>query len=947
MATITLEARSDIISLVVGMFGAAPGASVLSDLVAAYESGSSVAQIAANVANTTEYTSMFPTFLTNSEFATKVVNQLLAEASTDAKAEAVTVLTAELNGGTSKIEAFIKAINFVANSAAGVTAYATSAAAFDNKVEVATYYSVEKQLSGSSLSDLQTVIATVTSSADSVVAAKAVADGTSNVGDSYSFTSGTDVLDGGNGVDTFTGTLNVDTDGNFANNSTVTAFDKALGGEGKDILTITVTDGDAATAQTLGAGDLAALGLTTTGVETLNINTTVAATVNAADVAGFETVNVKGTTGAISVTSDNATSVSATTTGAVTISGAGATPDILTTASVSKSAGAVSVTSDVLNTLNLTSTTAGATVSAAAGTRTLTANVDGVTGSVIDATATDVVVNATGNASTLTALTIGAAKTLTINASKALTLTANTTTVLTTATVTGAGNVTLGPLASATTTKLDAATATGKVSATILATATTVNTGAGADTITQAGALGATQKIALGAGDDSIILGGALTALATIDGGDGTDNLSLVSATATGATNNVEEAVFSNFEQLTISDALAGNLNLANLDDIQNVVLAAGSGAFSVSGINTGATITYGAANTGTSVLAVTNAVAGTADVVNLVLSNTTAGVLAFGTVQAADVETVNITTKDVASTAANGAATIDTAVLVATSATSIVVTGTNGLTLTNAGNVKVTNFDASGVVGDSAADTAANLAVTFASANITAAANVTITGGAGNDTLTGNAGLDTINGGAGNDTIDGGAGNDTLNGGAGDDIITGGTGNDTIDGGAGNDTINIGLGADTVTLGEGTDTVAFDLANAVTAVSTVTDFNAGTSTTTVDTLKVDNNAATWAAAATVKQSTAAGVVDARLVILDSNTYSSLADAAAAADNIQQNAGIATYLFAWSDTSNVVHVGFATQDKAPAEAAVDQYVDLVKLTGVTLSTLDIADFSFV
>ena len=37
---ITVEARTSIIELVVGMFGAAPGASVLSDLVAAYLAGS-------------------------------------------------------------------------------------------------------------------------------------------------------------------------------------------------------------------------------------------------------------------------------------------------------------------------------------------------------------------------------------------------------------------------------------------------------------------------------------------------------------------------------------------------------------------------------------------------------------------------------------------------------------------------------------------------------------------------------------------------------------------------------------------------------------------------------------------------------------------------------------------------------------------------------------------
>jgi S-layer protein len=110
---------------------------------------------------------------------------------------------------------------------------------------------------------------------------------------------------------------------------------------------------------------------------------------------------------------------------------------------------------------------------------------------------------------------------------------------------------------------------------------------------------------------------------------------------------------------------------------------------------------------------------------------------------------------------------------LVATGATSVVVTGNNGLNLTNTGNVAITTFDASGIVGDAAEDTAALLGVTFASANTTATATVAITGGAGNDVLTGNAAKDIIIGGAGADNINGGVGIDNLTGGAGQDIFT------------------------------------------------------------------------------------------------------------------------------------------------------------------------------
>jgi len=167
----------------------------------------------------------------------------------------------------------------------------------------------------------------------------------------------------------------------------------------------------------------------------------------------------------------------------------------------------------------------------------------------------------------------------------------------------------------------------------------------------------------------------------------------------------------------------------------------------------------------------VKDAATGTADVLNVVLTNSTVGSLNGGTVVAADVETININTKD-SGTLANTAATQDSATLVATSATSIVVTGNNGLNLTNTGNTKVTSFDASGVVGNGADDTADNLSVSFTSANNTATAEVTIKGGAGNDVLTGNAAKDTLIGGAGDDTLNGAGGVDVLTGGEGKDIF-------------------------------------------------------------------------------------------------------------------------------------------------------------------------------
>ncbi|MDO8272571.1 MAG: hypothetical protein Q7U82_11745, partial [Gammaproteobacteria bacterium] len=231
---ITAEARTEIIQLVVGMFGAAPGASVLSDLVAAKEAGQTVKQIAANVANTNEYKSIYPTFLTNQEFAERFVNNLVgSEVAAADKAAAVTILVGQLNAGATRSNVVVDAINAVKAVPSTNTAWANAAAALANKVTVATYYSVEKQLSGTTLAGLQNVIATVTSTAASVTAANTVVDGQSNVGQIFTLTTGGDTFNGGAGTDTFNA---VET---TATTPTFTVGDVLNGGAGSDTLNIT------------------------------------------------------------------------------------------------------------------------------------------------------------------------------------------------------------------------------------------------------------------------------------------------------------------------------------------------------------------------------------------------------------------------------------------------------------------------------------------------------------------------------------------------------------------------------------------------------------------------------------------------------------------------------------------------------------------------------------
>lgn len=99
-------------------------------------------------------------------------------------------------------------------------------------------------------------------------------------------------------------------------------------------------------------------------------------------------------------------------------------------------------------------------------------------------------------------------------------------------------------------------------------------------------------------------------------------------------------------------------------------------------------------------------------------------------------------------------------------------------------------------------------------------AGNDTMTGGAGNDTLLGNDGRDRLLGGLGDDVLHGGndvdtlvgnENNDRLFGGEGSDSLDGGEGADTLDGGEGNDTLVGGLGNDSIIGGDGADSIRAD----------------------------------------------------------------------------------------------------------------------------------------
>ncbi|MCP5330242.1 MAG: hypothetical protein H7A05_05935 [Pseudomonadales bacterium] len=758
---ITVEARTEIISLVVGMFGAAPGASVLSDLVASYEAGSTLPQIAASLANTDQFKSIYPTFLTNGEYATKVVNNLLAEASAEAKAEAVTVLTAELNGGMTRVAAMVAAINFVANSAASNTAYATSATAFDNKVDVAVYYSVDKELSGSSLEDLQAVIIDVTSAASSVTAAKAKADGDSTAGKVFVLTTGVDTITGTIGDDTFNADITV--------NATLSAADTITGGAGND--TLRIFD-DASNAISLPVG--------MTGVE--NIYAHMGAI--------GESVNISSIADVTSLTVESAN-----------VGAAGANAALTYTVAAGQSLTLKSVldTGNSGNDIDVASSSSVTSLS-------ITLDGAGDTGTAADDLEIDV--NGTGvatvnlatanNASNISLINSGAAiKTLNISGDKALTIRNSFDPAGTSGTIAATGMS--GDLTFSAATANDAITFTGGSGK------NSITTGSGADTLTggdAADTLNAgtgNDTVSSGAGDDSVTVGAGqvnvnagagndyvqvagLDSTDVLTGGEGTDTLGLTFADADAAdasttAGSALRATYTAFEQLRVTDAISNTLSMSTLGfnylQIGADVSDGGAGtSVAVNGFTTGATVEYRTAADMTDALDIgmTDAALSSDDVINIKLNADIANAAAHATkFGVTGINTVNVSAFD----RVNGTATDDfgaddgytIAISNAANMTALNITGTAALSYTlTAGTNAIKTIDASASTGN----------VTINVSAFAGTERVTIKGSQGVNTITGDDA-------AFGESITGGAKGDTITAGEGADAITGAGGRDAF----------------------------------------------------------------------------------------------------------------------------------------------------------------------
>ena len=176
----TAAERTELIQLVVGIFGAAPGADVLADLEEAFDAGASLTDIAVSLAENALVSGdlgIYPDFLPNAVFATNFVTDLIGdEVSAENLQAAIDAVAGLLNAGSSRGEVMLIAITTIANVDPADANFGAAASALVNKTAVAEYYSVDIAQQGLTVEELQAVVADVDSGATAVADGIAAAD---------------------------------------------------------------------------------------------------------------------------------------------------------------------------------------------------------------------------------------------------------------------------------------------------------------------------------------------------------------------------------------------------------------------------------------------------------------------------------------------------------------------------------------------------------------------------------------------------------------------------------------------------------------------------------------------------------------------------------------------------------------------------------------------------
>jgi len=177
---ITAQTRTDLVQLVVSMLGEAPSTAMLTDLVNKANAGSTIQELADDLAGNAAFASNFPVWMTAKEFTAKITTQMFAgsSVSTADYDAAVDYIAGAITAGTfTKTSAVVALTSYLASEDGLANAtYGSAAQSYQNKVEVAEYYTITKGLGDATADERKAAIAAVTSEATTVTESQASAD---------------------------------------------------------------------------------------------------------------------------------------------------------------------------------------------------------------------------------------------------------------------------------------------------------------------------------------------------------------------------------------------------------------------------------------------------------------------------------------------------------------------------------------------------------------------------------------------------------------------------------------------------------------------------------------------------------------------------------------------------------------------------------------------------
>jgi hypothetical protein len=298
---VTAETRKAIIELVVTAYNAAPGTTLLTTLVESVDGGASLADVATTLTTSSTFKSLYPTFQTTAEFADELLSNLVPSVASDsdAYAEGKAAIEFVLNSGGTRADVILQAQTFLAALDTADPTFGEPAAAYQNKVTVATYHTVTLERDGD-IDALQNAVSGVDSTADSVTTAQNNLASQSTGGTSTNLT---------DKLDTVSGTTSNDTVNGIVSNTTAdvtyqVADSIDLGAGDGDVLNVSIISDNA---------DRSYAGRSASGVEIINLKhvdgdaTATTSTFNVSSITGLTQTWVKD--GTVIGTNDDTVSV--------------------------------------------------------------------------------------------------------------------------------------------------------------------------------------------------------------------------------------------------------------------------------------------------------------------------------------------------------------------------------------------------------------------------------------------------------------------------------------------------------------------------------------------------------------------------------------------------------------------------------------------------------------